>query len=270
MGAVIVGSSVDSVDTHATHVSGMDAMSIDTNITGNGGTAIGANDTCVSANPGASVTVDVTALNIPADKAMTAFGLTVNYDPGAFTVSDSNAAFMLAATPGSSVVNVSDPAPDSDGEFLVAAIDTDITKVESGSGVLIRITIDVNAGASSGAYPLTIAGAAHGDDTNHYYPPATIRNATIAVGQSCTYFGDVDCSSAVNSVDSLKILRYNASLSVSQTEPCTDIGGTLPNTEIQGDVDCSNAINAVDSLKLLRHSASLSVSQTEPCPDIGT
>ena len=37
-------------------------------------------------------------------------------------------------------------------------------------------------------------------------------------------FGDVDCSNAVNSVDALKILRYVALLSVSQTEPCPDIG----------------------------------------------
>jgi len=36
--------------------------------------------------------------------------------------------------------------------------------------------------------------------------------------------GDVDCNGVVNSVDSLKILRHAAGLSVSQTEPCPDIG----------------------------------------------
>jgi predicted outer membrane repeat protein len=80
--------------------------------------------------------------------------------------------------------------------------------------------------------------------------------------------GDVDCSGGVNSVDALKVLRFGASLSVVQTEPCPDIGtdaGGLP----FGDVDCSTTTNSVDALKILRFNASLSVIQTEPCPDIG-
>jgi hypothetical protein len=38
--------------------------------------------------------------------------------------------------------------------------------------------------------------------------------------------GDVDCSGAVNAVDSLKLLRYVSGLSVAQNEPppCPDIG----------------------------------------------
>jgi hypothetical protein len=71
----------------------------------------------------------------------------------------------------------------------------------------------------------------------------------------------------VNSVDSLKVLRYVASLSVAQAEPCPDIGTQAP---IWGDVDCSGAANSVDALKLLRYVAGLSVAQTEPCTDIGT
>jgi len=39
-------------------------------------------------------------------------------------------------------------------------------------------------------------------------------------------FGDVDCDASVNSVDGLKILRYSASLAVTQNEPCPDIGST--------------------------------------------
>ena len=40
--------------------------------------------------------------------------------------------------------------------------------------------------------------------------------------------GDVDCSSAVDAVDALKTLRHVAGLSVSQTEPCPDIGSASP------------------------------------------
>jgi hypothetical protein len=37
-------------------------------------------------------------------------------------------------------------------------------------------------------------------------------------------WGDVDCNGTVTSVDALKVLRHVADLSVSQTEPCPDIG----------------------------------------------
>jgi hypothetical protein len=37
-------------------------------------------------------------------------------------------------------------------------------------------------------------------------------------------FGDVDCDSDVDSVDALKLLRHVAGLSVSQNDPCPDIG----------------------------------------------
>ena len=39
---------------------------------------------------------------------------------------------------------------------------------------------------------------------------------------------DVDCDSLQNPVDALKILRYVASLSVNQTQPCTPIGAEIP------------------------------------------
>jgi hypothetical protein len=75
----------------------------------------------------------------------------------------------------------------------------------------------------------------------------------------------------VNSIDSLRLLRYGAALAYSQSEPCEDIGtGVLANGQIQGDVDCTNAVNSVDALKVLRFSAGLAYSQSEPCPDIGS
>jgi len=40
---------------------------------------------------------------------------------------------------------------------------------------------------------------------------------------ACNAVGDVDCNGIVNSVDALKVLRFVAGLSVTQTEPCPDI-----------------------------------------------
>jgi Tol biopolymer transport system component len=86
--------------------------------------------------------------------------------------------------------------------------------------------------------------------------------------------GNVDCSpppTGVNSVDALKVLRHSAALSVTQNEPCLNIGQSrLPpavNWKV-GDVDCSGVVNAVDALKILRAVAGLSVIKPAECPDI--
>lgn len=79
--------------------------------------------------------------------------------------------------------------------------------------------------------------------------------------------GDVDCNGVANAVDSLKILRYVAQLTVAQGPDCPLIGAEV--ASFFGDVDCGGAVNSVDALKVLRFVAQLSVAQTEPCPDIG-
>jgi hypothetical protein len=71
--------------------------------------------------------------------------------------------------------------------------------------------------------------------------------------------GNVDCSGpggGVNSVDALKVLRHNTGLSVTQNEPCLDIGQPRalppPDDRLVGDVNCSGGVNSVDALLILR------------------
>ena len=87
--------------------------------------------------------------------------------------------------------------------------------------------------------------------------------------------GNVDCSgpaSGVGSVDALKVLRHNAGLSVTQNEPCLDIGQPRalapPDNRLMGDVDCSGGLNAVDALKILRAVAGLAVAKPPECPEV--
>jgi len=91
-------------------------------------------------------------------------------------------------------------------------------------------------------------------------------------GNACDAAGtaNADCNQAISSVDSLKILRFNAGLSVAQSEPCKDIGQAIGSGFDQGDVDCSGGINAVDALKVLRAVAGLMVSTACADPPIGT
>jgi Tol biopolymer transport system component len=84
--------------------------------------------------------------------------------------------------------------------------------------------------------------------------------------------GDIDCSGAADPIDSLKLLRHDAGLSVTYPGPCLMIGEQTTINQIDltwGDVDCDGVIGAIDALKVLRFDAGLSVQQTQPCPPLG-
>ncbi len=72
----------------------------------------------------------------------------------------------------------------------------------------------------------------------------------------------------VNIVPAQKIARWLIRLTISQTQPCPEIGAEV--ASIWGDVDCDGDVDSVDALKILRHVTALPVTQNEPCPDIGT
>ncbi len=276
-----------------------DSFAVDVDTAGNTATALGTRDFCKQVAAGESVIIDVTATNVPEATKMIGFTFTMTYDPAVITVSAEDQNFLLASLPGSSLyAGLSDAVPDTDGAFNATGVDGGPIPAssETGSGVLERLTLDISASAAAGEYPLTLvpANTAHVDENNLGHNPDAIYNGVLAVGMACTPTptptpsptpcstncptptptppahaqGDVDCNGNVNSVDSLKILRHVAQLSVAQTEPCDNIGTGGP--PLQGDVDCTGAVNSVDALKVLRHVAQLSVSQTEPCADIGT
>jgi hypothetical protein len=94
--------------------------------------------------------------------------------------------------------------------------------------------------------------------------------------------GNVDCSGpsndnpphGVNAVDALKVLRHSAGLSVSQNEPCQDIGqpvvgGIMGNVNCSTETDPLKRVNAVDALQILRAAAGLPmVNLPQGCPPI--
>jgi hypothetical protein len=87
-------------------------------------------------------------------------------------------------------------------------------------------------------------------------------------------WGDVDCSGGINPVDSLKLLKVDAGLTVSQPVPrCPAMGvdyAVGAYTWKWGDVDCSGTISPVDSLKELKVDAGFPVVQTVAgCPALG-
>jgi hypothetical protein len=83
--------------------------------------------------------------------------------------------------------------------------------------------------------------------------------------------GDVDCTSGISPIDSLKLLRFDAGLDAVST--CADLGSEVVIdgvTLVWGDIDCNGEITPVDSLKLLRYDAGLDVAQEADCPPLGS
>jgi parallel beta-helix repeat protein len=103
-------------------------------------------------------------------------------------------------------------------------------------------------------------------------PTPTSPSETPTDSPDTPLWGDVDCSDGVDPVDSLKLLRFDAGLSVAQGMNCPPVGEPHQfngSEELWGDIDCSDAVDPVDSLKALRHDAGLSVAQGSGCPPIG-
>jgi hypothetical protein len=180
---------------------------------------------------------------------------------------------------------------DGDGQGFIGSIFRDGTQVNAFIGLIDTFRISDNARYSGASF--TAPAGDLSDDANtlllyNFNKPdffvdqgavkltdlsGNNRTGTLGPGFSGATspatpanLGDVDCSGAVNAVDALKLLRYSAGLSVSQTEPCPDVGEPLLPAGF-GDVDCSGGVNSVDALKVLRYSAGLSVAQTLPCPE---
>ncbi len=195
----------------------MDAMSIDMNTSGNGAGAIGTLDQCARIQKDGTqnydedfidgLFIDITAQNIPAysdngtpaDPAddtggMTGYQYTLNYPSSQFTVAGQEATTpavnILAANdanPANSILIGSEPVPDDNlnNRWDSAALDFGTETPESGSGVLDRLTITAEAGASVGQSLLNLTDNGHADASGTGYVPDTTNIANIAVNQAC-------------------------------------------------------------------------------------
>jgi hypothetical protein len=180
----------------------MDAMSIDMNTAGNTAMGLGTRESCGEVTPGGSVTFDVTAQGIPPwndngtpgdtsddSDGIEGFQLDITYDEAALTIEAENQHFILAANPGSVLYQVSDSAPDADGDntWRSAVIDIGTGSPEGGSGVLSRVTISAEPAAPAGYYALHLPSldAIHIDAANEAHKPDILNDALLAVGVPC-------------------------------------------------------------------------------------
>ena len=104
------------------------------------------------------------------------------YDPALVNVRGGDVNLFLASPPGASILDLSDPLPDSDGLHVVGAMNVGPPPDANGSGVLARLTLSpVGAGAESLALNRVWLGDTWGDPMNMRW----WTNGLVAVDQPC-------------------------------------------------------------------------------------
>jgi hypothetical protein len=196
----------------------MDAMSIDMNIAGNTSSVLSTTETCARLNENNiqdadessvdSLTFDTTAAGVPAYDdngtpgkpsddfgGILVYGHYVHYPAGTIITNHSIADAginLLYRNPGSLLFDFGDGTPDNDGEFQGVVQEQGSGPVESGSGVLSRITIESSPSAPSGMHPLTLTDNVHLDVALLSYFPDVTNHANIAINVACAVDTDGD------------------------------------------------------------------------------
>lgn len=173
------------------------SLAIDAITEGNAATSLGPIDQCVSVEEGDSFTVDVVIEDVP---SLLTWEATVAHDRQLLEITDQDPLLMIAAAAGSSPFNGSESLPDINGTHFVGATDT--RALESGSGVLARVTFRaLAAGTSDISIPqldfngdgttdfgviVQAAGGVHLGDTNgDGFFDGDVSGAVVRIGSSC-------------------------------------------------------------------------------------
>jgi hypothetical protein len=199
LGAIFGSAALDSSATHG----GADVIGIDTDVTGNTATSLGNIEPCVQVNPGDTVTLDVFIQNVPLyndgatpgvpnddSGGIIGWQYLIEYNEANLSVGSQDVTVsLLNSNAGSSMFDVSDLVPDVDGNntWLSTALDTGTGIPEGGSGILSRLTINVEPTAATGQYslPLDLNNTATLDAPGAAFAPHSLAHGAIAVGQAC-------------------------------------------------------------------------------------
>jgi hypothetical protein len=163
-------------------------LDIDMDTAGNTATSLGTVETCNAiAVVGDTLEIDAVVQGVPPYDPVSDWGglagfqFNLLYEPTVVNVVDFDAEMMLTADGEAILLSLSDPVPDTDGDFLGAAVDLG-TNYESGDGVLIRITLEA---VGEGVSTLDLDGVIIVDSADPY-PLSEVGEGEVEVGGSCT------------------------------------------------------------------------------------
>ncbi|UCH87877.1 MAG: hypothetical protein JSU97_02765 [Dehalococcoidia bacterium] len=126
-------------------------VGVDVEPSGNTATSLGTIDDCLSVSSGTTFDVDIF---VEGATHLRVWNVAFRYDPSVVTVVDRDIQMLLAANPGSNVVDSSYGDPSAGGSYELTASDVseEESAHETGSGVLVRLTFTaVGSGLSPAA-----------------------------------------------------------------------------------------------------------------------
>lgn len=165
-------------------------VAVDADTSGNGPRTVGSIQDCVSADVGQPVDVDIVVPDpgVPADRGIAAYQFNLLYDPEVVWVQADDPNMLLAQAPGSDVIPIADPKPDSNGLYLSWGVDFGPSGVEPegsseiGPGVLARLTLIPQSAGSSN---LTLSGVLLIDDEVERIDLGSVEAGAIHAGEAC-------------------------------------------------------------------------------------
>lgn len=176
------------------------SLAVDVNPSGNQPNELGSLNSCLFVSTGERFAIDVTIQDV---EELLAWELYLEYDPTIVEITSATVDMFQAANPGSSVFDVSELLPDTDGLYRLGAADTaDPPSPDSGSGVLARLTLRALAPGESplilarrdlngdgrpdlGPFLRNVAAEVIGDDNGDTFFDGNIQDAVIAVDEPC-------------------------------------------------------------------------------------
>lgn len=208
----------------------IDLIAVDAVVDGNEATVLGELDGCLSASTGDEVMIDVIVDAVPDDRPMIGYQMTVEYDPAILEATAFDTAYLIASKDSyEPIEGLSDELPDSDGSLLVVVADiaSDVetgASIESGSGVLVRVTFTALAAGTSqvavgfdppDAYPAII------DDENTILQVDNLGSSTVAIDEECA----ADAAPDIVALPSIEDLQPTTGPTIDPSEIPTEAEG---------------------------------------------
>ncbi|MEK7247867.1 MAG: hypothetical protein AAB092_05290 [Chloroflexota bacterium] len=168
------------------------AMTVAINVQpkGSGPRSVGSVDSCVSAEVGQQVSVDIALPDpgVPVDRGISAYQFSMIYDPDVVWVQADDHNQLLAQGHGSSIIQLSDPKPDTNGIYVSWAVDFGPAGIEpegsseTGPGVIARLTL---LPRSAGQASLALREVLLLDDKSNPINVGSVSGASLYVGAPC-------------------------------------------------------------------------------------
>jgi hypothetical protein len=175
-------------------------LAIDAGSGGNSSDSVGEIEDCVSVDAGDQFKVDIIIMDIT---DLLAWEVSLDYDPEVLTVIGHDVKLFQAANPGSAPIDISSKTPDTSGFHTLSAFESsDPPAVDSGSGVLARVTLEAIAKGESklrfgnrdlnqdgkqdrGTLLRDVSAAIIGDETGDDFFDGETQDALAVVGSDC-------------------------------------------------------------------------------------